>query len=529
VQWETLQDKLAHVKARALVGPWYVLGPMSPKSKDLQKVRTAQKLDLDARYDDGSGKPIGWQKCEQIQDGQVNDLTTYGGAGKDSVVFVCRSIGFQRPITLRDAYLDLSADNASAHWLPDRQGPSVQGRLPIVPAGQNMLRDSASRQLLLEVNAAPDGRRRFYFALRPSSERPGGGSAGKRHDQRRAIYFEVAKTFSSPLDLMQMRWDTEAGLWLYEQHHEDWAPGLADDYLKAKYRQAIQQRLRNLEALLAEQSGVKAMVVAKRKDRLQAWAEQAGKSLDAPADAARLRNAYYQVAAVQEAIELEARLCSMRLAVEDHRQMFKDRYPKGQAYLDRIAAIEAGMDGLWGRLLANGSAEVEAIVGAKQTIDAAQTEILLDTPLLAFDKLLLAKGGAGFNSNWGGPKARPSRSCGVGTRPCPGKRRRASAATSGRTAARRPSTRWPPCTRRRRSRLGTGRRAVSVSTARSSPCSTIAAWAPIRPTGARAIGRRRTSRSNGARSTKSSMPGSTIAMRIRCRCRRSRPTSRRSL
>ena len=39
----------------------------------------------------------------------------------------------------------------------------------------------------------------------------------------------------------------------------------------------------------------------------------------------------------------------------------------------------------------------------KHELDAAQTEILLDKPLLAFDKLLLAKGDPASDSNWDGP------------------------------------------------------------------------------------------------------------------------------
>ena len=92
----------------------------------------------------------------------------------------------------------------------------------------------------------------------------------------------------------------------------------------------------------------------------------------------------------------------MRLAVEDHREMFKDRYPQAAAYMDRIGVLEQRVERLW-TALRSGKSSTEDFTSLRQDIDKAQAEILLDSPLLAFGKLLLAKGSPGFNSNWGGP------------------------------------------------------------------------------------------------------------------------------
>ena len=433
-QWESIHDGLTLGKAHAVMGPWHLLGPLGPKSKDLASLRSAKKIDFDARYDDGNGRKIGWQKCEQMKDGQLNDLTGYAGAARDAVFFLCRDVGFRRPIVVREVYMDLAVDNGSATWLLERQGPGVQSTLPVIRGGTNMLHDSAPRQLLLELNAGAEGQRRFCFALRPNLQRPGAGSLDTRRNVRRQLYDQVRAKFAAPADQLEMRWDVEGDVWGFEEQrsYEDWAPGRIEEYLKTKYREALARRLQAMDALLAEQTGVTAIAMAESKERFQAWVDRLRKSPAAP-DLASSRARYYQAAAVREAIDLAARLCSMRLAVEDLRESFKEQYPKAGAYLGRIAGLKNNLSGLWGQLLAEvpgnepakGDSPIfsarklgqspaqklgqspspgrDRLVAMKGQIDAAQAEILLDNPLLAFDKLLLTKGPIHFSSNWDGP------------------------------------------------------------------------------------------------------------------------------
>ena len=64
-----------------------------------------------------------------------------------------------------------------------------------------------------------------------------------------------------------------------------------------------------------------------------------------------------------------------------------------------------GWPACWDRLLADRRSDVDDLSRPRSSeIDAAQAEILLDTPLLAFDKLLVVKGHAGFAANWDGPE-----------------------------------------------------------------------------------------------------------------------------
>ncbi len=89
LQWECLQDRLALHKAGFALGPWYLLGPVPQGGKVARQIQTANRLDVTARYADEQGKQFAWQKCENLADGQVNDLATYG---KDGVIFLCRSL-----------------------------------------------------------------------------------------------------------------------------------------------------------------------------------------------------------------------------------------------------------------------------------------------------------------------------------------------------------------------------------------------------------------------------------------------------
>ena len=141
---------------------------------------------------------------------------------------------------------------------------------------------------------------------------------------------------------MQIGWELESDVWGDPQRRfpEDWLPGHADVYLRGRYRAAVAERLQKLSALLAETSGVKAASLSPVKDRIQAWLGALQKSLAADATAAELREKFYQLATVQDTIALAARPRSLRLAVEDQRQMFH-HVPRAEAYLARIAAWKA--------------------------------------------------------------------------------------------------------------------------------------------------------------------------------------------
>ncbi|MCX5684882.1 MAG: hypothetical protein NT049_14535, partial [Planctomycetota bacterium] len=126
------------------------------------------------------------------------------------------------------------------------------------------------------------------------------------------------------------------------------------------------------------------------------------KAAKAPSTLAEARRRYYAVATVQAAMAEHHKIESMRLAVKDQQETFADRYPKGGEYLQRIDALQQLMAAAWPKVVADADDSLSTLVAVREKIAGEGKDILLANPLLGFDKLLLAKGGPGFASNWGG-------------------------------------------------------------------------------------------------------------------------------
>ena len=113
--------------------------------------------------------------------------------------------------------------------------------------------------------------------------------------------------------------------------------------------------------------------------------------------AAEIREHFRAVEERMERVSLKA----LRLAIEDLRQTFPERYTKGEKYLRRLADLEAGMPEL-----REGLAQCERSAERRvKDLLAFQRETLLANPLLDFKKLLLIRRsvrspGLGLVNNW---------------------------------------------------------------------------------------------------------------------------------
>ncbi|MEI7732354.1 MAG: SUMF1/EgtB/PvdO family nonheme iron enzyme [Verrucomicrobiota bacterium] len=404
-QWECSQDVLAMQSTNFSPGPWYVLGPLPAKSKDVDEIRNGQSVDLSRRYLGQEGKEIGWEINDQIKDGQLNDLTGYRGATKDSVFILCRTLIFKKPMGRAQLYFELAADRASGHWLPGRKGPGLQSTLPLLRGGSELQADAGEQQFVLTLWSGAEGKHRFFTSLKPNLNRPGAGDMGNRKGRRQQVLRETRAMFTNAMDQILARWEVEDHVWGDPQARtvDDWLPGEADAYLKPAYQAGVQRRLSDLNKTLAETAGVKALALAPLKERVQAWCDAMKKAKGTATGAAALREQFYQLATVQETINLAGRVQSLRLAVADQREMFRERHPKAESGLRQIAGAETTVAALWPLVLENKPEALAAVLRAGQMLTALQADLLLDTPLLGFGRLLLVKGQAGFSSNWGGP------------------------------------------------------------------------------------------------------------------------------
>ena len=423
-QWEARQDARVPTDKGFVLEPWFVLGPLGPKSPLVgQLCGEAGPLDLSRRYREGD-KELGWERCPEIKDGQVCDLTGLRGAAKESIFLLCRPLAVGpdcRPNTLA---VELSLSGGTSHWLPGRNDRNEQGLLPSLPGGKSFTRPAGAHQFFAAVEPGADGRSLVYFAVKPNAERVGAGALYQRAMRRRTLLSNALREFSGPADRLPAQWDREGDIWLslpdYSRRLTDWVPGESEAYLRSAYRTAQVSRVALLQRRCAETNGVRAAALAPFKERLKTWLGQNQPRPDvaghlggagSPSTLAGARGAFYRLCAVGEAADLSARLVSMRLAVEDQRALFKERYPQAEATLRRITEAETRLEGVWDGLLAGRSDALDALTAARVDLDALQPSILLNTPLLAFDKLLLAKGDIGFGSNWDGPNRIGSELC----------------------------------------------------------------------------------------------------------------------
>ena len=404
--WEEMQDTLAASRSNALLGPWYVLGPMPSKSEDVTALRKATEIDLAQRLPGRDGQEIGWEKREDLTDGQIHDLTGDRDGDKKEIYFLCRSVVFVVPPGKNEYAIEVNADQGSATWLPSRKKHGVGNSLELSRGGTDLGELSGKCQFLLELRTDGQRQNRFRFVPQPASARPGAGAVATRLNRRQQLESQIRQLFTSAVDQSQIRWEAADEIWNDRQARnvQDWFPGHVDAYLKPKYSTAIAGRIEKLQTQLEATEGIEALVVATLKDRLAAWIETFQNSLAGELDVAQLRGKYYRIAAVQDTVAAACKVRSMRLAVEDQRKTFGDRYPAAAAYLGRIDTLAQQVDAAWDRVLQSDDA-LAAMIELHQGIDEAGREILLANPVLGFDKLLAVKGNSSFNSNWGGPNS----------------------------------------------------------------------------------------------------------------------------
>ncbi len=410
LRWECELDALVAPDAGVSLGPWSIIGPFAPGSKEAREIEGARKLDLAKTYPAADGKAIGWRELPELKDGEMADLARPLNAKPGQLIFLCRSARVDRVLDRQNPFavgLGLGAGRVSL--LPPRRAAAA--RRPEEPAAPNQVTweitdGQGDYQILAALPVAADGTAAFWFTPQPASARPGAGTSAHRIGRREALYGQMKKDFPDPASSAQIAWEQKDSIWIvferrqmssYTRFLSDWAPG-NPAFLVRQYNEAAELRRADLDkALSAEPASV--------KSSSGRWLETL-KAAEPPKDVAAARGRYYAIATVQEAVAEAHRIESMRLAVEDQRDTFRERYPKAPEYLARIADLAKQSDAALAGALAARPEALAAVLAVRAEADKASGEILLANPLLqGMDKLLLARGGPGFNSNWGGPNS----------------------------------------------------------------------------------------------------------------------------
>lgn len=174
----------------------------------------------------------------------------------------------------------------------------------------------------------------------------------------------VARDFADGVSRRQMKWERDDLLW-----DRPWTPG---DYreLAARYAQAAHR-----VAPLAQQA---ATVAA---------------SASGPHGLRQARELYYRSRALEEAAtrarDLDVR--PLRMAIEDLRQSFPERYASGRAYAERLARFEQSLAETVASFDPHCLAAYEKVEQLLKEYDSLQREALLANPLLDFEELLVLR------------------------------------------------------------------------------------------------------------------------------------------
>jgi formylglycine-generating enzyme required for sulfatase activity len=407
VRWETALDVLQAGEGGVTLGDWQVLGPLDA-GPEVERLEQLREVDLKATYGDAK---LAWRPLEGLPDGQLIDVARLVGAKAGQTLFLARPVSVEQQFAWPHTFcIGVGLADGWVTLTPPRIG--VGGKQQPAHPNQYLLRIAVAPGnyvLLSRLTVQADGSAPLWVTPHCPKGRPTAGSLAARLERRRQVFARVRGEFTDPLSVRQMDREEWDSVWLRfqrlamagrEYFLSDWAPGqpssIARDLSAATARRtaALQRELLTIEPAI--------------RDRVAPWlAESAKRSAasgpDAAADLAVARQRYDDICTVQDAVKDAHRIESVRLAIEDQAATFGAEYPKAPEYLATIKGFQGRLDTLWPALLNAPAARLGELLALEAELDAAARGILLDNPVLRFDKLLLARGGPWFNANWSGP------------------------------------------------------------------------------------------------------------------------------
>ena len=404
LKWECEIDELVTRRAGIEMGPWRTLGAMPAASEDLRQIERLAKVDLTKPLA-LKGKELTWRECT-VKDGEMADLAAMFKAKPGDVVVLCRALTTDVEFAGRDGLsMGVGMTGGRIKVLGGQSQLSLGADNPAVPNQQAWsLREKPGQyHMLATLPVGKDGRCQLWLVAQPPVSKPGAGSKDERIARRIRLFDQLKNDFTDPVSVTQMKWERWDSIWTrFEKggmssrhyYYTDWAPGNPSPLIE-QYNAATDVRLADVEK---ELKTIEPAIAAKVTPWLAVF-----KAAKAPETLAAARARYYAVATVQTAMAEHHKIESMRLAVKDQQKTFAERYPKGAEYLKRIDALETQMVAAWPAVVASNNNSLATLVVVREKIAAEGQDILLANPVLAFDKLLLGKGGPGFSSNWGGP------------------------------------------------------------------------------------------------------------------------------
>ena len=401
--WETKIDRLLVAGSGVTFGGWYVLGPVKAGTPEAQKLAWTNRFDLKTSPIKGAS----WRPAPEIVDGESIDLVKTFSLKPGQVVFLARTAEVTGSFDRQKPYnLGVGLGDGMVRFPPYRSSKRCRGIAGPNQQTFDLQCGSGDYHVLVEAPVRADGSCPFWFMPQPATGKRNAGHANTRRSRRQGLFSRLRAEFPDALSQVQMDWEQWDETWLRFQRHgmsrrtyflSDWTPGQPPEMLLGQYVDATARRIEQLrEDLTVFEPAIREAVTP--------WLASFTKQ-NAPTTMLAARERYRALCAVQEAAKEARAIESAILAVADLRRTFGDDYAPGEAHAKALQASRLAMAAHWPALTADPNAALPTLLELRTKAQPARQKILLASPLLAFDKLLLVKGGPHFTSNWGGPNS----------------------------------------------------------------------------------------------------------------------------
>ncbi|HRU19875.1 MAG TPA: SUMF1/EgtB/PvdO family nonheme iron enzyme, partial [Kiritimatiellia bacterium] len=276
---------------------------------------------------------------------------------------------------------------------------------PVLDDGYALTIRPGPNQFMMVIRPDRDGYRRFYFRVFRRNTQSPASHSWQRSQRRLALMRRaLAEVDAAPHQIRMAEWEALASVWVpqeYNRYRYAWVPGCEAEFASNRFATACNDVLAEIAGRLARMEGLPAQALTPYREMLETWVGQARKP-EAAWRRSDPRAAFLKSCALRELMTSAATVISIRLAVEDHIRMFKDAYPQGHAARRQIDARSREIAEELRAFPHSGPDLPERAARQSVALDALRQTVLLDTPLLAFNRVLLARGSVSFNSNWGG-------------------------------------------------------------------------------------------------------------------------------
>ena len=391
--WEKQLDDILLPEHGAVLKAWEFAGPYAADSTEAKA--------------DAAPQNAKWQPLPSLEDGVATDLAAILTAKPNDVIFLRRPVSISRnfnsgyPLLVRIAFAKGHAQLGNAFRV--NADPTFR-LLDWQPNGQK-----GDTNFFVKLQTAADGKCLFYF--QPAAigkSRQTAGAPNHRIDRRRALFNRLRNDFTDPVDRLILDWEQYDRVWVDYQElamagirwllHE-WTPGIEPLWVARQYRKASLKRIKELRSDLPLQEDDVRQQTAAILDRFEKECQPLDEGLNFAKDQAR----YHDIMALTEAVATLHSIESTRLAVQDQIDTFPEKYAvKGAGFLTTVADQKKIAKDIWQRVADNGHAALREIRLFHLEWDKIAQGILLQNPVLDFEKLIMVRGGYWFASNWSG-------------------------------------------------------------------------------------------------------------------------------